>query len=421
MRMVGGHQGLLTAIVGEIRALGPIPFARFMELALYHPEHGYYMRFADKDDAELQRDSRIGEDRLGEDRLGWSGDYYTSSDVHPVMAQALCKQIDQMDELLGRPDPVTVLEMGAGKGRLAYDLLVAAQRTGGDLYRRLRYVIVERSPVMQAAQRQQLSLWLGDRGRVAWFTNLKELGTDTVVGVLFSNELVDAFPVHRIRIKQGRPQEIFVDYEGGRFCERLQPLSTPELKDYLVNLAAMDVTLPEGACADINLHAAAWMKEVAQALHRGFVMTIDYGHVASDLYGPDRRNGTLRCYYHHTVSDDPYRRVGLQDMTAHVDFTTLASVGERAGLHVAGFTNQMSFLVGLGVEQMLESLEPGSAEFQSMLGLLKPDGMGRTFKILIQYKGVDVPRLDGLYFKPFFGSVLGGALELDACQPNQLR
>lgn len=143
-------------------------------------------------------------------------------------------------------------------------------------------------------------------------------------------------------------------------------------------------------------------------LRRGFAVTIDYGHLAPDLYGPDRKQGTLLCYYHQTASDDPYQRVGLQDMTAHVDFTTLATVGEAAGLHVIGFTNQMSFLTSLGVEQVLEGLEPGSAPFQSVLQLMRPNGMGSTFKILIQQKGV-APRtdLDGLRFKPFFRSALG--------------
>jgi SAM-dependent MidA family methyltransferase len=136
-------------------------------------------------------------------------------------------------------------------------------------------------------------------------------------------------------------------------------------------------------------------------------MTIDYGHLAHDLYGPERKKGTLLCYYHHMASDDPYRRVGLQDMTAHVDFSTLAAVGEAEDLHVTGFTNQMSFLTSLGVERVLESLEPGSAEFQSVLQLLRPNGMGSTFKILIQHKGMEKPELDGLRFKPFFQAAIG--------------
>jgi SAM-dependent MidA family methyltransferase len=151
------------------------------------------------------------------------------------------------------------------------------------------------------------------------------------------------------------------------------------------------------------------MMQVARALKRGIVITIDYGHTAQDLYGPDRRRGTLLCYHHQMAAETPYERVGLQDMTAHVDFTSLATAGEQAGLHVTGFTNQMSFLMGLGVERLIESLEPGSAEFQSVVQLLRPEGMGRTFKILIQHKGMAEPALDGLKFKPFFGSVLASS------------
>lgn len=136
------------------------------------------------------------------------------------------------------------------------------------------------------------------------------------------------------------------------------------------------------------------------------MITIDYGHTAQDLYGPGRKQGTLLCYYHQTASEDPYSRVGEQDMTAHVDFTSLATVGEENGLSTTGFTNQMSFLMGLGVEQMLEAMQPESREFFAAIQLLRPEGMGRTFKVLIQHKGIAKPTLDGLTFQPFFGEAL---------------
>lgn len=396
-----GHPELVADIVREIQISGPISFARFMELALYHPTFGYYMRFLDKTDAEQP----AGE--LGEDRIGWTGDYYTSCDVSPVLATSVAKQIAQMDDLLGRPDPFTIVEMGAGKGVLARDVLTACETASETLSKRLRYVIIERSPMMQASQQRLLAPWIGEQGCVTWLGGLAELPTEQIEGVLLSNELVDAFPVHRIRIVEGEPREVWIDYIDGRFSERLQPCSTPELQDYLQRLSDHEVVLAEGVCADINVLAIPWMKEVANTLRRGFVMTIDYGHLAHDLYGPERKKGTLLCYYHHMASDDPYRRVGLQDMTAHVDFSTLAAVGEAEDLHVTGFTNQMSFLTSLGVERVLESLEPGSAEFQSVLQLLRPNGMGSTFKILIQHKGMEKPELDGLRFKPFFQAAIG--------------
>ena len=230
-----------------------------------------------------------------------------------------------------------------------------------------------------------------------------------MTGVVLSNELVDAFPVHRIRMAQGEPREVYVDEADGRFVERLGPLSTPDLSAYLHRLAAMNITLPEGYTTEINLEAMAWMREVARVLGRGMALTIDYGHTAQDRYGPERSRGTLICYWKQLTSEDPLTRVGQQDMTAHVDFTTLVAVGEEAGLHLTGFTNQMSFLMSLGVEQALERLEPGSKEFQEIVQLMRPDGMGRTFKILVQHKGLPEPALDGLRFKPFFGAALGTA------------
>ena len=396
-----GHSELVADIIREIQTSGPISFARFMELALYHPTFGYYMRFVDKTDAEQPAGG------LGEDRIGWSGDYYTSCDVSPVLAHSVAKQILQMDELLGRPDPFTIIEMGAGKGMLARDVLTSCRAVSETICKRLRYVIIERSPVMQASQQRLLAPWIGEQGCVTWLGSLAELPTEHIDGVVLSNELVDAFPVHRVRIVDGEPWEVWVDYVDGRFCERLQPCSTPELQAYLQRLAAQDVVPAEGACADINVQAISWMNEVARVLRRGFVLTIDYGHLAHDLYGPERTKGTLLCYYHHMASDDPYQRVGLQDMTAHVDFSTLAAVGEAEDLHITGFTNQMSFMTSLGIERMLESLEPGSAEFQSIVQVLRPNGMGSTFKILIQHKGIEKPELDGLRFKPFFQAAIG--------------
>ncbi len=398
-----GHTGTVSAVLADIRSSGPITFARFMEQALYHPEFGYYTRPTD-----AAGEDRIGQDRAGEDRIGWSGDYFTSADVHPVFARALARQFAQIDERLGRPDPFTVVEMGPGKGLLARDILTACEQDAPSLFARLRYVLIERSQAMIAAQQQHLAPWLAAPGRVSWVQGLEALGTGSVTGVAFSNELVDAFPVHRVRIERGEPKEVYVDQAGGRFCERLGALSMPALADYLTRLAALDIALPDGATVELNLAALRWMQEVARMLGRGVAITIDYGHTAQDLYGPDRRRGTLLCYSKHQASEDPYTRVGLQDMTTHVDFTTLAAVGEDAGLHLTGFTNQVSFLMGLGIEQMLASLEPDSPAWQSAIRLLRPDGMGRTFKVLVQHKGLPTPVLDGLQIKPFFGSVLTG-------------
>jgi SAM-dependent MidA family methyltransferase len=363
-------------------------FARFMELVLYHPQFGYYVRPMENPESE---------------RIGWSGDFYTSSDVHPFLAQALAKQAKQIDEVLGHPAPFTVVEMGPGKGFLARDFLAACRSYGKSFNERLRYVLIERSPTMRALQQEALAPYMDRIGLVAWLGSLDELPAGSVDGLFLSNELVDAFPVHRVTMFQGKLQELYVRWNGEAFEECEGTLSTPLLAEHLRRL---DLTLEDGSRAEINLEAVRWMEHVARVMARGIVVTIDYGHTAEDLYGPSRRQGTLVCYYHQTASDDPYSRVGEQDMTAHVDFTSLATIGEANGLGLTGFTNQMSFLIALGIEEMLENLASDSAEFAGAVHLLRPDGMGRTFKVLIQHKGMAKPDLDGLKFQPFFGSAL---------------
>lgn len=385
--MKSGHPELVAAIASEIARSGPIPFARFMELALYHPQFGYYMRPPER----------------MEERIGWSGDFYTSSDVHPILGRAIAVQAEQMDELLGCPTPFTIVEMGAGKGLLARDCLAAIHDRNDSFANRVRYVLIERSPAMRELQRQNLALWLNQPGLVTWVEGLEALALQSVTGLFFSNELVDAFPIHRIQVAAGQTEELYVDCRDGRFVECLKSLSTESLARHLQTIQQ---PWPEGYRTEINLQALEWMEQVAKRMDRGFVVTIDYGHTAQDLYGPERSTGTFLCYSQQLTNEDPFTRVGEQDMTAHVDFTSLATVGEAAGLAVTGFTNQMSFLMGLGVEDMIGQLEPESPEFHAALHLLKPNGMGQTFKILVQHKAVEGPELDGLKFKPFFGSAL---------------
>ncbi len=385
--MTLGHPELVAAIASEITSSGPIPFVRFMELALYHPQFGYYMRPPDS----------------GAERIGWSGDFYTSSDVHPILGKALARQAHQIDTLLGHPEPFTVVEMGPGKGLLARDFLDAIHAQSDSLSRRLRYVLIERSPAMRELQRASLLPRLKDPGLVTWVEDIGSLAPASITGLFFSNELPDAFPVHRIQVEHGQTLEVYVDFDGTRFVECLRPLSSPDL---LRHLTRLDLSLPDGYRTEINLDALRWMERVAGAIGHGIAITVDYGHTAQDLYGADRSQGTLLCYYSQLTSEDPYVRVGQQDMTAHVDFSSLAGAGEEQGLRVTGFTNQMSFLMGLGAEEMIAELEPESPEFRAAIHLLRPDGMGSTFKVLVQHKGIERPDLDGLKFKPFFGSAL---------------
>jgi SAM-dependent MidA family methyltransferase len=222
-----------------------------------------------------------------------------------------------------------------------------------------------------------------------------------VHGCILSNELVDSFPVHVVTLRDGRLREIYVASEDGGFREEFGDLSSNELEGYFEGLG---IVLDEGQRAEVNLMALEWMEMVGRILTEGFVITIDYGHEVEILYSPLRGNGTLLCYYRHSWHENPYERIGLQDITSHVDFTSLMRKGEEVGLRSTGLTTQYRFLISLGfLEEAQKRLgkDQGSLEGMrdrlAMKTLIFPDGgMGDVFKVLIQHKGIDNPQLDGL-------------------------
>jgi SAM-dependent MidA family methyltransferase len=374
-----GHPDLVEKLVARIERDGPISFAAFMEAALYDPEFGYYMTAGP--------------------RIGREGDYYTSLDVHPIFAELVGRQIAQAAEEIVSSGEFTIAEMGAGKGLLAQHLLNAYRRDKPDLLARLRYLLVERSPAMVETQKQRLRELTGAGVRIAWVPDLDAISADSITGVFLSNELVDAFPVHRLVKRPLGLREIFVGWDGTRFIEIEAPPFSPDLEAYF---ARIGISLEVGQQAEVNLQALEWMRQVGTLLRRGLVVTIDYGHAAADLFAPARKTGTLLGYYRHTVSDSPYVHVGQQDLTAHVDFTSLALAGQDVGLEVTGFTNQLHFLIGLGIESAFAGLDPESPQSAAMRELLRPDSMGTTYKILIQHKGMSAPQLDGLRSRPYF-------------------
>lgn len=391
-----GNRQLIQTIQSEIRQRGCLTFARFMELALYDPQFGYYMT------SRSQENDPLGTER---DRIGWSGDFYTASDVTPLLAKAIFKQIQEVDALLKYPGELTIVEMGGGKGLLAKEILRECEKVSPETLSRFTYILVECSPVMRASQKRHLGEFVEKGLSIQWVSGLSELQTEQVTGVILSNEFFDALPVHRVTMQVGTLREVFVDCEGEGFVERWGEPSTEEISAYLKDNC---VSLPDGYTTEVHLQAVSWMEEAARVLNRGIVLTIDYGHTAQDYYGPSRKNGTLLGYYRHTVSGNPYDHIGEQDITAHVNFSGLALAGERDGLSVTGFSNLMSFLLGLGVEEMLRGLDQESKELRSAIHLLRPNGMGGTFKVLIQHKGLNAPSLTGLRYRPFFeGALLG--------------
>ena len=366
-------------ILAQIEEKGSIPFSQFMEWCLYHPEYGYYQT----------KGTRIGK----------GGDYYTSPSVSPLFGHLIGKQLLQMAEILGGEN-FDVVEMGAGSGFLCEDILDWAKKNLPAFYQRLRYYLIETAPPFSQAQKERLAE--EEREGKVFRMDFKKFrdGEIRIRGCFLSNELVDAFPVHRVILDEGNLKEIFVAQREGRFEERWGKPSDPRISGYF---QSMDITLQEGQKAEVNLRAPEWMENVARCLERGFVLTIDYGYLAEELYAPHRREGTLLCYFRHQVSENPYERLGEQDITSHVNFTGLIRKGEEVGLRFAGLVPQYRFLIGLGILEQIETLGNQVSELEglklrlSLKHLIEPEmGMGEVFKVLIQHKGMNQPPLDGL-------------------------
>lgn len=363
---------LVELLRDRIAGAGGISFADFMEQCLYHPDYGYY----------TTPRTRIGKD----------GDFFTSSSVHSLFGRLISRQLEQMWQLLGKGE-FTIAEQGAGEGHLCLDVLDALAEEAPEFYRQLNYRIVEISPDHQRGQTGNLQRHI-DAGRISWCT-LAEL--QGMQGCFLSNELVDAFPVHLVDKDDGELKEIFVVNSEKGFIEEVRPLDNPAINDYF---RLVGHGLLEGNRGEVNLQALDWMQGVAKVLERGFVLTIDYGYPARELFAPFRRNGTLLCYHKHQSNENPYQRLGCQDITAHIDFTALQKVGEQHGLSALYLGEQYRFLLGLGflealIELQMHETDPQQAQALRMTlkNLVLPDGMGESFKVLVQGKGVAAPEL----------------------------
>lgn len=368
-------EALKEAIIARIQAQGPIPFRDFMAMALYHPQFGYY--------------------RSPREKMGREGDYLTSPEVSPIFGTLVGRQLRQMWLIMGCPPRFDLVEMGAGSGSLACHILTWARRHSPDFWQALSYHIIEVSEALADRQRRRLQALDPDLTAVSWQPSLPE----AIEGCLLSNELVDSFPVHRVAMQAGQLFEVYVGWHDGRFLEELRPPSTPALGDYFRRL---NLFPGEGCYAEVNLQALEWMAAVAAALGRGFVLTFDYGYEAADLYAPWRRQGTLLCFYRHNPSTDPYLRIGRQDMTSHVDFTTLARVGREHGLELVGIVSQAEFLANLGIAEALWlpaegplALEEYATRRRAVTELVDPAGLGRI-SLMVQKKGIGPSKLAGL-------------------------
>ena len=365
---------LARLLAEEIRTHGFMTFADYMEACLYHPEYGYYSK-------SEQRPRR---------------DYVTSVDVSPLFGRLLARQFHEMWSALGKPDRFWLVEAGAGTGVLAKNILDFAAEWFPEFYSVLTYAAVERSEARRSAHARLLESHFA-QGR---FESSADLPNEIAAGCLFSNELLDAFPVHRVLQQGGELREIYVafDEECG-LHEKLGPLSSPRIAECF---AEQGIALREEQQAEANLKACDWIEEAGKRLERGFVLTIDYGHPAAELYDERHMRGTLLAYQQHRANEDYFQTPGEQDLTALVNFTALDQWGKRSGLIRTGFTSQTNFLLSLARHSNCADLEPAglSDTEQARMRLLfktliHPEGMGETFQVFAQHKGIESPRLAG--------------------------
>jgi SAM-dependent MidA family methyltransferase len=358
---------LVRELCHRITRDGPITFADFMEAALYHPQYGYYVTHGG--------------------RAGRGGDFLTSPETHAIFGSLVAKQLRQMWEIMSCPGRFTAVEAGAGRGLLARDVLLWARRRDRAFADALHYVALEPLPSLRRVQAETLAqAGLGDA--VDWRDRMPH----GLEGCVLSNELVDSFPVHRVIRRGTQLFEVHVTCAEGRFSDELLPLHDERIAAYFDRLGLLP---GDGCFAEVNLAAPEWIASVARAMRRGYVLTFDYGYETAQLYAPWRRDGTLLCFYRHAAGSDPYQRVGQQDITSSVDFTTLRLAGEAAGLHTAGFTDQASFLVRLGIhagvsaatEGRGDDMEEYFARRQAVMSLIDPGKLGRI-KVLLQSKGI---------------------------------
>jgi SAM-dependent MidA family methyltransferase len=335
-----------------------------MQAALYDPHAGYYTTLA---------------------HIGPAGDYYTSSNVHPIFGELLAKKFGSLFAEMNHDEEMILLEIGAGTGRLAEDILSTLEDKYASLFGRTTYLIVESSPHLYSLQRERL----GRFDNVRW-VSLDEFTPDSLTAIVFSNELLDSFPVHRAIRHDHELKELYITLDGDSFTWTVGDLTNHEIARYLNETG---IQLLDGQIADVAIDVVSWLGSVAGILKEGFLVTCDYGDTAERLYAPHRQEGTLRCFYRHTLTTDPLTRVGEQDITASVDFSLVMKYGERVGLETVEFKRQREVLLDLGLLERFEEIEqapgPESDKLNARLAMkhfLMPGAFGENFKVLVQRK-----------------------------------
>ncbi len=357
------HSEQLCQLIHHDIALqgGWIPFSRFMELALYAPGLGYYS--------------------AGSRKLGTAGDFVTAPEISPLFGRTLARQII---EIMAQSAP-HILELGAGSGKLAVDVLSELERQNNLPE---RYDILEVSADLRARQQALLHERLPHlASRVHWLNT----PPDSISGVLIANEVLDALPVHLVRWTDARIIERGVASDGTQFVWRERLPQIPALHHL-----AQQISVPDDTLSEISLAARGLVSSLSNRLQQGVLLFIDYGFGAREYYHPQRSSGTLMCHYRHHAHDDPFFRPGLQDITSHVDFTAVAEAAIDAELHLYGYTTHAHFLINCGITDLLAETDPESvidylplsAQLQK---LTSPAEMGELFKVIALGKGMALP------------------------------
>jgi SAM-dependent MidA family methyltransferase len=357
-------------VLQEVRRRGRVTFAEFMAWALYHPRHGYYAS--------------------GRGRPGRRGDFFTSVQVGGLFGRLVAESIVEMWGLLGS-GKLTLVELGASDGSLAEQVMRALEAQGRS--KGVSLHLVEKGRAAREAARRRLARY----PKVRLWEDLDEFEhTAGVEGVVYSNEFFDALPVHRVRREGGALRELYVVEKDGKLVEEAGPLSTPRLEAYF---REQEVELQEGQAAEACLALEGAAAALDRTLSRGFVLTFDYGAPSPDLYAPGRPNGTLRAFSRHALADTPLEDAGLRDITAHLDFGRLASLGARAGLDPLVFCSQGSYLLHSAEALLKRVVEEEGKDDPSVARrvqqLLHPETMGGAFHVLVQGKNVGRPELRG--------------------------
>ncbi|MEG3638134.1 class I SAM-dependent methyltransferase [Magnetococcus sp. PR-3] len=370
IEMAKAHQGWLS-------------FHQFMSHALYHPIHGYYMRkYA---------------------RLGKEGDFTTAPEMTSLFGELLTLQFIEVWQRMGSPGFFSMMEVGAGSGKLAVDVLKTAEKFP-PFYEALSLIILEKSPDFRCVQAKTLEQGKVNLSKVRWVQDIESWEQEGAFhGVVYGNEILDAFPVQWIEQTEEGLKEVAAHWDGTQWSERLIEPTDRAWADYFTS---RDIELDVGMRTEFCLDAQAWVQKVSNNLAQGALLFIDYGYVAKDYYQSGLPHGTLMAHHRHERIMDPWLVPGDMDLTAHVDFSAMSTVGREQGMDLLGFTTQGWFLMGLGILQRLEQVIKADTNSErvtqlrhTVSRLIMPDAMGERFKVLAMGRGLGEDPLAGFSMK----------------------